>query len=471
MEAAIYARVSTERQELPPTIESQLAILRAWVQQQGHRLHDAHVYCDRDFSGARLDRPWLDRLRDDAQAGAFDRVAILTPDRLARKYAYQSLVLDKLQRAGGQVVVQHPISDDPNDQLLLPIQAAVAEYERAVLGERFRPGKLHKARAGQYVANVAPYGYRYIPRQETCAGHLVIEGAEAAIVRILYSWLIDEQWTIRQILKRLNAGPWRPRSGKPCRSTAVVHHILSDPVYLGTAYFNCYHYLPAVKPRRPQSPRSGGPTCKRLNAEADWIAIPVPALIDAGVAEQTHAQLARNAALSFRNNCKHTDLLRCLLTYGSCQLAMHGMTHPATAQQPERRYYRCNGKDPILSGRGRICTRPAIPCAELERAVWEHVMASLQEPAQLLAQYQPQAQLATDGDRHERAEAQPLAVRLERLGREERRLLDAYQASIITLAELAERRQQVPYAARRSKTSGSSRRDSGASGPRRCSTS
>ena len=105
------------------------------MRQQGYHLAAEHVYCDRGFSGARLDRPALDRLRDDAQAGLFDVVAILTPDRLARKYAYQALILDELRRAGCRVVfVQHPVSDDPNDQLLLQIQAAVAEYERAVLG-------------------------------------------------------------------------------------------------------------------------------------------------------------------------------------------------------------------------------------------------------------------------------------------------------------------------------------------------
>ena len=250
--AAIYARVSTERQDREQTIDSQLALLTAWVQAQGYSLTDDHRYCDRGYSGARLDRPALDQLRDDAQAGAFDVVAILTPDRLARKYAYQALVLDELRRVGVDVVfVQHPVSDDPNDQLLLQIQAAVAEYERAVLGERFRRGKLHKARAGQYVAHVAPYGYRYVPKQEGAPGHLVIDAAEAELVRTLYDWLVDEHLTIRQILKRLNAGPWRPRSGKPCWSTSVVHHILSDPVYTGTAYANRYDYVPAARPRRP----------------------------------------------------------------------------------------------------------------------------------------------------------------------------------------------------------------------------
>src|SRR5215210_6241365 len=205
MEAAIYARVSTERQDLQQKIDSQIAILTAWVQQQGYHLAEEHQYCDRGYSGARLDRPALDRLRDDAQAGAFDLVAILTPDRLARKYAYQALILDELRRSGCQVVfVQHPISDNPNDQLLLQIQAAVAEYERAVLGERFRRGKLQKARAGQALSHVAPYGYRYIPKREGCPGHLVVDEAEAEVVRLLYRWLIDECLTIRQILKRLH---------------------------------------------------------------------------------------------------------------------------------------------------------------------------------------------------------------------------------------------------------------------------
>ena len=130
--------------------------------------------------------------------------------------------------------LQHPISDDPNDQLLLQIQGAIAEYERAVLGERFRRGKLQKARDGHYQGGCAPYGYRYVPRQEAVPGHLVVDEKEAALVRTLYGWLIDERTTIRQILKRLNAGPDVPRSGRHAWSPSLVHHILADPVYAGT---------------------------------------------------------------------------------------------------------------------------------------------------------------------------------------------------------------------------------------------
>jgi site-specific DNA recombinase len=157
MQAAIYARVSTQHQEREQTIESQLAALVAWCTAQHYDVRDEHIYRDEGYSGARLDRPGLDALRDAARAGEFELVAILTPDRLARKYAYQVLVLEELRRAGCEVVfVQRPISDDPNDQLLLQIQGAVAEYERAVLGERFRRGKLQQARNGHYSFGRAP---------------------------------------------------------------------------------------------------------------------------------------------------------------------------------------------------------------------------------------------------------------------------------------------------------------------------
>ena len=122
---------------------------------------------------------------------------------------------------------------------------------------------------------------------------------------------------------------------------------------------------------------------------------------------------------------------------------MFGTTHRATERQPERRYYKCAGKDPIFSARGHICTRRTVTCAELEAAVWGHIVALLQEPARLLAQFQHQARLATEGTEAERAEAERLRARLERLKREEARLLDAYQAGVIELAELAERRDQV----------------------------
>jgi site-specific DNA recombinase len=255
MRTALYARVSTERQERQQTIDSQLTALRAWAAANGHQLAEEHVFRDEGYSGGRLDRPGLDALRDAVRDGAVGVVAVLTPDRLARKYAYQVLLLEEFCRAGCEVVfLQHPISDDPNDQLLLQIQGAIAEYERAVLGERFRRGKLQRARDGHYLGGRAPYGYRHVPRHDAVPGHLVVDEAEADLVRTLYGWLIDERMTIRQILKRLNRSPHLPRSGRHAWSPSTVHHILADPIYAGTAYANRYAYVPAAKPGAVPAP-------------------------------------------------------------------------------------------------------------------------------------------------------------------------------------------------------------------------
>jgi site-specific DNA recombinase len=406
MRAAIYARVSTGRQERDQTIDSQLTALRQWATAQGHQLRPEHVFTDEGYSGARLDRPGLDRLRDAAREGEFDVAAVLSPDRLARKYAYQVLLLEELRKAGCEVVFVHrPVSDDPHDQLLLQIQGAVAEYERAVLGERFRRGKLQKARAGQWTAGKAPYGYRYIPKSDGVPGHLVVDEAEAEVVRMLYRWLIGEQMTVRQILKRLADGPWRPRSGRRLWSNCTIHRILSDPVYTGTGYHNRYAF---EVPRRPRThgPRSGERTCRRPRPREEWIAVPVPAIIDELTHQQAAAQLARNSVLSFRNNTRHDYLLRCLLTCRTCGLAMFGVTTHDASGEPRWRYYRCHGRDCVSRDRDRPCPQRQAKVEELDAAVWEHVKGLLNDPATLLEQFAAFARQAADQAAIDRAEGE-----------------------------------------------------------------
>ncbi len=444
MRTALYARVSTERQERYQTIDSQLAVLRAWAATSGHDLAEEHVFRDEGYSGSRLDRPGLDALRDAVRDGAVQLAAVLTPDRLARKYAYQVLLLEEFRRAGVEVAfLQHPISDDPNDQLLLQIQGAIAEYERAVLGERFRRGKLQRARDGHYQGGRAPYGYRYVPRQDTVPGHLVVDEQEAELVRTLYGWLTDERMTIRQILKRLNFGPHHPRSGRRPWSPSLVHHVLADPVYTGTAYANRYSFVPPRKPRRLRGPRTGEATCRQLKPREQWIAIPVPAIIDAQIWDRAQSQLARNAVLSFRNNSKHSYLLRCLLTCESCGLAMFGRTYGVTTGQPERRYYRCHGKDCILTARPTACPSRSVSAEPIETAVWNHVAGLLADPEQLLAQFDHLAATAEAGTARDQAAEQQLRARVDRVTRADKRLLDAYQAGAVSLAELSERRQHL----------------------------
>ncbi len=443
MRAAIYARVSTERQERQQTIDSQLAALRAWAEASGHELNDRHVFRDEGYSGSRLDRPGLDALRDAVRDGEAEIVGVLAPDRLARRYAYQVLLLEEFRRAGCAVAfLNRAISDDPGDQLLLQIQGAVAEYERALLGERFRRGKLQKARAGQFIGVHAPYGYRYLPRRDGAAGQLLIDDAEAETVRMLYGWLAEERLTLRQILKRLNFGPWFPRCGRRPWSPSTVHHILSDPVYTGTAYANRFEYVAARKPRGGRKPGYEGKGCRRLRPREQWIPIAVPPLIAQEVWDRAQAQLARNAALSFRNNKKHDYLLRCLLTCGGCGLAMFGTTRPAAGGR-ERRYYRCAGKDCVETARAQPCPRAGVNGEELEHAAWEHIRDLLSAPDRLVAQFEHFAGGADRSAAQEKRAEQRVMARLDGLARGDARLLDAYQAEVISLEELTERRRQL----------------------------
>jgi site-specific DNA recombinase len=443
MKAAIYARVSTDKQGRDQTIDSQLDALRRWVTTQGHELKDDHIYIDEGYSGARLDRPALDRLRDAAREGEFDVIGVYSPDRLARRYAYQILLLEELRKAACDVeFIERPISDDPHDQLLLQIQGAIAEYERAVLAERFRRGKLQKARAGQWGAGRPPYGYRYVPKRDGVPGHLEVDEAEAEVVRMLYRWLIDERTTVRQILKRLAEGPWRPRNGKRLWSNAVVHRILSDPLYTGTAYANRNRL---VAPRKPRStgPRAGMPSCRQRRPREEWIPIPVPAIIDEITHQHSIDQLARNSALSFRNNTRNDYLLRCLLTCRTCGLSMFGVTTSGVGGRRVHRYYMCHGKDTLARDRACRCPQSRTKVEELDAAVWGHVKGLLEDPATLASQFEERAKQADAHDADAHAAAQKWGAQLRRLDREEQRLLDAYQAEAIDLEELKRRRDQI----------------------------
>src|SRR5665213_2867605 len=165
--AAIYARVSSERQRQDETIRSQTVGLRELAAERGLLVIEDLVFEDEGFSGATLTRPALERLRDRAVEGSFEVLLCHAPDRLARRYAYQVLLLEELARAGVEVIFarggEH--SGTPEDELLRQFQGMIAEYERAQIRQRTRRGKLYRARTGhQGVMAGAPYGYRFIKK-------------------------------------------------------------------------------------------------------------------------------------------------------------------------------------------------------------------------------------------------------------------------------------------------------------------
>jgi site-specific DNA recombinase len=160
LNGAIYARVSSEQQTSDNTIASQIEALETRLAQDGLTLTPNERFTDEGYSGATLVRPALERLRDAVAAGCIDRLYVHSPDRLARRYAYQVLLIEEIRRAGVEIVfLNRPIGLSPEDDLLLQVQGMVAEYERAKILERSRRGKRHAAREGAVsVLSGAPYG-------------------------------------------------------------------------------------------------------------------------------------------------------------------------------------------------------------------------------------------------------------------------------------------------------------------------
>jgi len=216
MRVAIYVRVSTQRQAQTQTIDQQLDRLRAVAAGRGWALPDDHVFRDDGYSGSSLRRPGLDRLRDLASLARLDVILVTDPDRLARNYVHQVLMLEELQRHGYRVeFADRPLSDDPHDQLLLQLRGAVAEYERTLIAERTRRGRLHKLRSGQLLPwTRTPYGYRVDPDRPRDPAGVRLEPAEAATVATA-----RPTTTARAVNRNVGTGMNRlRRNGMSCKS-------------------------------------------------------------------------------------------------------------------------------------------------------------------------------------------------------------------------------------------------------------
>src|SRR6202043_27724 len=186
--AAIYARVSSEQQREENTIASQTASLIEFANHHELEVPKEWVWEDEGYSGATLERPGLERVRDLAAEGQIQVVLVYSPDRLSRKYAYQILLTEELARHGVETLfINAPQSATAEDQLLVQFQGMIAEYERAQIMERSRRGKRHRARAGEIsVLSGAPYGYRYVKKSDHSAAYYQIDEEQARIVRWMF---------------------------------------------------------------------------------------------------------------------------------------------------------------------------------------------------------------------------------------------------------------------------------------------
>lgn len=389
---AIYARVSSEQQAEAQTIASQVAALQERVASEGLTVPSAMQFLDEGYSGATLVRPALERLRDVVAARAVDRLYMHSPDRLARKYAYQVLLVDEFRRAGVEVVfLNRALGQSPEDDLLLQVQGMIAEYERAKIIERHRRGKRHAARAG--IVNVlsgAPYGYRYVTKYAG-GGQARYEliPDEAQGVRQVFTWVGRDRLTIGEVCRRLTQAGERTRTGKTVWDRSAVWGMLKNPAYMGTAAFG----KTRQEPLRPRLRAQRGHALQPRRAvstvdvpQDEWVSIPVPTLVDPEVFAAVQEQLRENQRHARQSQRGALYLLQGFVQCQHCGYAYYGKRLSPSARKGKPRayaYYRCLGTDAYRFGGERICQNTQVRTDLLDLAVWQEVRTLLAHPERL----------------------------------------------------------------------------------------
>jgi site-specific DNA recombinase len=432
MRIGVYARVSTQRQAEADGLAQQLERLQAHALQQGWTVAAENLFRDDGYSGASLKRPGLERLRDRVALRELDCVLITAPDRLARNYVHQVLLLEEITATGCQVqFLDRPMSQDPHDQLLLQIRGAVAEYERSLIAERMRRGRLRKLQAGMLLPwTRPPYGYRVDPDRPRDPAGVRQDAAEAAVVAEMFAWYGEVGRSLYGLAKKLQRDAVAPPRARGPWNVPSLRNILTNPVYTGEVYAG-----------RVQAACGTGAmaTPRRVRPHEEWIAVaPIPAIVTQEQFDRVQDKLAQNRQFARRNNTAHPYLLRALVSCGVCGLSCLGR-----CLHDSYRYYCCRGKLSVLhSHRETKCSSRYIPAEQVEALVWEDLCRLLNEPAAI--------RFALERAHGGHWLPQDLQARRQALQRgrasvqqQIERLTEAYLANVVSLEEYRRRRRDL----------------------------
>ena len=324
---------------------------------------------------------------------------------------------------------------DPQATLLTQVQGVIAEYEKAKIAERYRRGKLFRARAGEIIAWKTAYGYRRVARTSAAAAHLEIYEPEADVLRRIFADRAAGV-TVREICRRLNADRIPSPTGKATWGTSTLCRLLGNEAYIGRVYYCRTETITDPRPvrRTRQVPR----------AREEWIPIGCPAIISDEQFEAAARVAYDNAKWSPRRAEPGEWLLKGLVKCGVCDVGTN--CHKMRGRNGTwHRYYYCRNHDPLRAGgEDRRCPERNIRADALDEYVFAQIRAALTQPATLLTGEQAIAVTAPIPD------DELLAAELARLHRkidattaERRRLADLYQAGLIDMAELHRRSGEV----------------------------
>ena len=439
--AAIYARVSSEQQREANTIASQTASLIEFAQGHDLEVPKEWIFEDDGYSGATLERPGLERVRDLASEGQIEVVFAYAPDRLSRKYAYQILLIEELARNGVETLfVKAPQGSSAEDQLLVQFQGMIAEYERAQILERSRRGKRHRAHSGEVsVMSGAPYGYLYVRKTDEAPAAYVVLEAEARVVERIYEMYTVEGLSIGEITRRINGEgiPTRKASARWERST--VWAVLRNSAYRGAACFGktrASSRTRVIRPLRRRGVVTPSMTAGHERPREEWIEIPVPALVSEDSFARAQELLQENKIRSRRRTIE-PSIVQGLV---SCQKCGYAFSRTSTQTSARKiHYYKCLGSDGWRKLGGPVCDNGRFVRQDLlDQIVWAEVIRLLEDPTLIQQELDRRLEAARSSDPTKKRE-QSLQRELTHVGKGIERLLSAYQEALMSIEQLRER--------------------------------
>ena len=430
--AAIYARVSGELQKQEATIESQIDAIQSYAKTKNYEIVKEWIFKDEAESGKYLDRPGLDSLRDLAMNGEPDVIIMYEPDRIARKNAYQVILLEEFQKLGVPVefVKIKPV-ESPEDQLTLNVLGAFAEYERCKIADRCRRGRLYKAKMGKLsIIPTPPYGY--IKRDNTYE----IDSEKSKIVKDIFSLYTHEQYSLSTLCNYLDTKQIpSPRNGKRWERT-TLRDILKNETYIGTAYFGKTEMCEGTPNRVTR--RNGKKFIYSRHARKErprdlWIPMPVPGFINEKDFYAAQELLKTNQTFSSRNT-KKPSLLQGLLKCQKCDRSFYKKSRGKTS------YYCCNS---MLQKDVPKCGTRSINQNELDAMIWDEVIVLLKDPARLQEEIDRRI-VENKQNEVKHLQQEKIEKTLSQLSKAKDKLLDAYQESdCLSLDELRSRMEKI----------------------------
>ncbi len=439
--AAIYARVSSARQKTDETIMSQTAALRAHAATNRLEVPAEWVFEDEGHSGATLVRPALERLRDLVAQVGVDVVLCYSPDRLARKFAYQALLIEEFTRVGTRVeFVKGPRGDSPEDQLLVQFQGMFAEYEKAQILERSRRGKAHRARAGSVnVLSGAPFGYRYVRKSEHAPAAYQIVEHEETLVAEMFRRYADDGASIADLTRWLTESGTPTRTGKHRWDRSVVWGMLRNPAYAGTAIFGktlTVNDSPGLNRIARLQGRATPRAIKTVDRpREEWTEIAVPAIVSEETFERVARRLADNKRFASRNS-KVPSLLQGLAACSACGYGYYRTSTRTTNKKIY--YYRCLGSDDYRYAGGRVCDNKPVRADYLDLVVWDHITALLADPTLIRVEIDKRLDQARTSDPVTR-QRKRLDLALAKATKAITNMIEAYSEQLLTIDELRAR--------------------------------